>query len=75
MQFYEKGLLGVNGDDDVYCSTDYMDPNSFTSKLAARALYDYTAQRDDELTLKRGALILNVMVGHLPFLDILSKNY
>jgi len=45
---------------DVYCSSGYMDPNSFTSQLCARALYDYKARRDDELCFARGALITNV---------------
>jgi len=48
----------VNG--DVYCSSGYMDPNQFTSKYSARALYDYTARREDELSFKRGAVINNV---------------
>jgi len=42
------------------CSTGYLDRNSFTSKLCARALYDYQARREDELTFKRGALVTNV---------------
>jgi len=52
--------LGTNGEVSPYCSTGYMDPNSFTSKLCARAMYDYQARREDELTFKRGALIVNV---------------
>jgi len=52
---------GSGNSTGVYCSTDYMDPTSFTSKVAARALYDYNARRDDELSFKRGALILNVV--------------
>ena len=45
---------------DVYCSSGYMDPNDFTSKFSARALYDYSARREDELSFKRGAVINNV---------------
>ena len=41
-------------------SEGYMDPNSFTSQTAARAMFDYTARREDELSFKRGALITNV---------------
>jgi len=52
--------LASNGEVSSYCSTGYMDPNSFTSKICARAMYDYQARRDDELSFKRGALIFNV---------------
>ena len=38
----------------------YMDPALFTSKTGARALYEYKARRDDELTFPAGALISNV---------------
>jgi len=54
------GGFATNGEITPYSSTGYMDPNSFTSKLCARAMYDYAARRDDELTFKRGALIVNV---------------
>ena len=37
-----------------------MDPALFTSKTCARALYEYKARRDDELTFPAGALISNV---------------
>jgi len=56
-----RGTLNLtNGEVSPYCSTGYMDPNTFTSKLCARALYDYQARREDELTFKRDALIVNV---------------
>ena len=38
----------------------YMDPALFTSKTCARALYEYKARRDDELSFPAGALINNV---------------
>jgi len=43
-----------------YVSSGYMDPATFTSALAARALHDYTARRDDELSFRRGAIVTNV---------------
>lgn len=44
----------------LFSSTGYMDPNSFTSQVCARTMYDYKARRDDELSFSRGALITNV---------------
>lgn len=37
-----------------------MDPTCFVSKLTVKALYDYKARRDDELTLVKHAIITNV---------------
>lgn len=37
-----------------------MDPTTFISKLSVKALYDYKARRDDELTLVKHAIITNV---------------
>ena len=37
-----------------------MDPTTFVSKITVKALYDYTATRDDELTLVKHAIITNV---------------
>ncbi len=39
---------------------DYMDPNAFVSDVSVRALYDYRAQKSDELSFPRGAVITNV---------------
>ncbi|XP_002742254.1 1-phosphatidylinositol 4,5-bisphosphate phosphodiesterase gamma-1-like [Saccoglossus kowalevskii] len=38
----------------------YMDPNTFVAKVTVKALYDYRAQRDDELTFCKHAIITNV---------------
>lgn len=38
----------------------YMDPNTFTSRITVKALYDYRAQRDDELSFCKHAIISNV---------------
>ena len=40
----------------------YMDPALFTSKTCARAVYEYKARREDELTFPAGALITNVSI-------------
>ena len=45
-------------DEDYLPETGYADPT--TSTIRARALYDYTAQRDDELTLVKNCIILNI---------------
>ena len=49
---------GAMQDDDYIPETGYADPT--TSTIRARALYDYTAQRDDELSLVKNCLILNI---------------
>ncbi|XP_071784732.1 1-phosphatidylinositol 4,5-bisphosphate phosphodiesterase gamma-1-like isoform X2 [Asterias amurensis] len=38
----------------------YMDPNQFIPKVTVKALYDYKAQRDDELSFCKHAIITNV---------------
>lgn len=37
-----------------------MDPNTFTSRITVKALYDYRAQRQDELSFCKHAIITNV---------------
>lgn len=37
-----------------------MDPSSFTSKITVKALYDYQAHQDDELSFCKHAIITNV---------------
>ncbi|KAG1709767.1 1-phosphatidylinositol 4,5-bisphosphate phosphodiesterase gamma-1 [Nymphon striatum] len=48
----ENATYGVPG--------QYMDPNTFTSKITVKALYDYRAQRQDELSFCKHAIITNV---------------
>lgn len=53
--------MGLDADDgSVYGIPGYMDPTSFTSKVTVKAIYDYKARRDDELTLVKHAIITNV---------------
>ncbi|XP_066587493.1 1-phosphatidylinositol 4,5-bisphosphate phosphodiesterase gamma-1 isoform X2 [Prorops nasuta] len=47
-------------DNSIYGIPGYVDPTSFVSKVTVKAVYDYKAQRDDELTLVKHALITNV---------------
>ena len=44
----------------MYGIPGYMDPSTFVSKVTVKALYDYKARRDDELTLVKHAIITNV---------------
>ncbi|KAK0087269.1 hypothetical protein PV325_001367 [Microctonus aethiopoides] len=48
------------GDGSVYGIPGYMDPAAFISKVTVKAIYDYKARRDDELTLVKHAIIMNV---------------
>ena len=51
---------GASNDADMYTlDPGYTDPTS--SVFRARALYDYTAQRDDELTLVKNCIITNIL--------------
>ncbi|XP_057336190.1 1-phosphatidylinositol 4,5-bisphosphate phosphodiesterase gamma-1 [Microplitis mediator] len=55
--------IGDDDDDDdnsVYGIPGYMDPAIFISKVTVKAIYDYKARRDDELTLVKHAIITNV---------------
>nr|XP_034180308.1 1-phosphatidylinositol 4,5-bisphosphate phosphodiesterase gamma-1 isoform X2 [Osmia lignaria] len=53
--------MGLDADDgSVYGIPGYMDPTSFASKVTVKAIYDYKARRDDELTLVKHAIITNV---------------
>ncbi|XP_037072934.1 LOW QUALITY PROTEIN: 1-phosphatidylinositol 4,5-bisphosphate phosphodiesterase gamma-1-like, partial [Pollicipes pollicipes] len=52
----EKGGAPADG----HASGTYMDPASFAAKVTVRALHDYRAQRDDELTFCKHAVITNV---------------
>ncbi|XP_076470498.1 1-phosphatidylinositol 4,5-bisphosphate phosphodiesterase gamma-1-like [Babylonia areolata] len=46
---------GIYGAPDVY-----INPNDFTTRLRVKALHDYNANRDDELSFCKGAIITNV---------------
>ncbi|XP_018494683.1 1-phosphatidylinositol 4,5-bisphosphate phosphodiesterase gamma-1 [Galendromus occidentalis] len=39
----------------------YMDPNNFKSQITVKALYDYRAQKPDELSFPKHAIITNVL--------------
>ncbi|XP_062501636.1 1-phosphatidylinositol 4,5-bisphosphate phosphodiesterase gamma-1-like isoform X2 [Corticium candelabrum] len=57
--------IGVPGEEDdedqpLYEASVYHDPNAFTQGVTVRALYDYRAQRADELSFCKHALIINV---------------
>ncbi|XP_050360747.1 1-phosphatidylinositol 4,5-bisphosphate phosphodiesterase gamma-1 isoform X1 [Nymphalis io] len=47
-------------DSSVYGTPGYMDPASFISKVTVKALYDYRAQQEDELSFCKHAIITNV---------------
>jgi len=50
----------MNQEDDSIYGT-YMSPEEvMQQKVTVRALYDYNAQRQDELTFCQGAIIMNV---------------
>ncbi|GFO31278.1 phosphoinositide phospholipase c, partial [Plakobranchus ocellatus] len=50
----------VPDDSDIYDSGIYHQPNEFISKLKVKALHDYTANRSDELSFCKDAVITNV---------------
>uniref|UniRef100_A0A1B6CI00 Phosphoinositide phospholipase C n=1 Tax=Clastoptera arizonana TaxID=38151 RepID=A0A1B6CI00_9HEMI len=53
--------LGMEVDDNSISGTPgYIDPSSFTSKLTVKAIYDYQARNDDELSFCKHAIITNV---------------
>ncbi|PVD20783.1 hypothetical protein C0Q70_18944 [Pomacea canaliculata] len=48
-------------DTGIYGTPDlYINPNDFTTKVRVKALHDYNANRDDELSFCKGAIITNV---------------
>ncbi|XP_038050378.1 1-phosphatidylinositol 4,5-bisphosphate phosphodiesterase gamma-1-like isoform X2 [Patiria miniata] len=54
-------LGGAADENSLYGNPElYMDPNQFVPKVTVKALYDYKAQRDDELTFCKHAIITNV---------------
>nr|ABM55782.1 phospholipase C gamma [Chaetopterus pergamentaceus] len=61
----EKFVQSVGEDPDdtaIYGGPGiYMNPNDFTPKIHVRALYDYRAQMEDELSFCKNAIITNVI--------------
>lgn len=55
-----QALALEEGDGSVYGIPGYMDPAAFISKVTVKAIYDYKARREDELTLVKHAIITNV---------------
>ncbi|XP_053401760.1 1-phosphatidylinositol 4,5-bisphosphate phosphodiesterase gamma-1-like isoform X4 [Mercenaria mercenaria] len=47
-------------DETIYDSGIYHLPNAYTSKVRVKALHDYQANRDDELSFCKGSIITNV---------------
>lgn len=55
------GNLSLFEDDNAYSSSGYMDPSTVAKdRVTVKALYDYTAQHDDELSFCKHAIITNV---------------
>ena len=56
------GNLSLLEDDNAYTSSGYMDPTTEIAKdkVTVKALYDYKAQHDDELSFCKHAIITNV---------------
>lgn len=55
------GNLTLLDDDNAYTSVGYMDPSTVArDKITVKALYDYKAQHDDELSFCKHAIITNV---------------
>ncbi|XP_063632987.1 1-phosphatidylinositol 4,5-bisphosphate phosphodiesterase gamma-1 [Cydia splendana] len=55
-----RKIISEPDDSSVYGTPGYMDPTSFTSKVTVKALYDYRARQDDELSFCKHAIITNV---------------
>lgn len=55
-----RNIIAEPDDSSVYGTPGYMDPTSFTSKVTVKALYDYRARQDDELSFCKHAIITNV---------------
>lgn len=55
------GNLSLLEDDNAYTSTGYMDPSTVAKdKVTVKALYDYKAQHEDELSFCKHSIISNV---------------
>nr|UPI11531.1 phospholipase C gamma 1 [Mythimna separata] len=55
-----RRIITEPDDNSVYGTPGYMDPTAFTSKVTVKALYDYRARQDDELSFCKQAIITNV---------------
>ena len=51
---------GEDPEEPYVSKEDYMDPNSFRSKIKVKALYNYVPKRDDEHHLEIGCIVSNV---------------
>ena len=51
------GTMSISDDCGAY---SYMDPSIMQEKITVKAMYDYKAQRDDELSFCKHAIIINV---------------
>lgn len=56
-----KELIDSSSGDPTGPKGMYMDPMLFNSKLTVKALFDYRAQREDELSFCKHAIITNVV--------------
>lgn len=55
------GNLSLFDDDNAYASSGYMDPSTVAKdRITVKALFDYKAQHDDELSFCKHAIIANV---------------
>lgn len=55
------GNLSLLEDENAYTSTGYMDPSTVAKdKVTVKALYDYKAQHEDELSFCKHSIITNV---------------
>ncbi|XP_023319124.1 1-phosphatidylinositol 4,5-bisphosphate phosphodiesterase gamma-1 isoform X2 [Trichogramma pretiosum] len=52
--------LQIPDDGSVYAIPGYMDPATLDKKITCKAMFDYIAQKDDELTFVKHAIIHNV---------------
>ncbi|KPJ09210.1 1-phosphatidylinositol-4,5-bisphosphate phosphodiesterase gamma-1 [Papilio machaon] len=55
-----RRIIAEPDDCSVYGTPGYMDPTSFSSRVTVKALYDYRARQDDELSFCKHAIITNV---------------
>ncbi|CAB0038593.1 unnamed protein product [Trichogramma brassicae] len=53
-------LKQIPDDGSVYAIPGYMDPATLDKKITCKAMYDYIARKDDELTFVKHAIIHNV---------------